>query len=385
LAIPRNVVEGKKANAAVLGCPPADKKFMQFLENDRKVLRLYAYWDDPTLYGSRTYVKVHFFLADNTIEVNEMHTRNSGRDNYPNFFKRGPLNKENRVSAYPGMLEPDADPYLPEDLVVGQSFKVWGRLFVIYDCDDFTREFYKDYLGIDQHTLRIDVSEPQVTHTKLAPPPHVGPGREEDSIINVEMIRPKQPKVDLGKMMKMTGEICRFEAKMNTGQPEDEIRKLVIMYYLQDEEIMVAEIVQRNSGCLGGRFAAKRRMKNPDTGVYFTLADLAVGKQVTINAHPLVIIRADERCLRYLEANPEIFPYSDTRLVARKLMPLRDEPQLQDPAGADPDLVKYLAPQAGIDLIDHEIITLIRSFGMDEQEGVPKIDWSKVVALMPNA
>jgi len=68
--------------------------------------------------------------------------------------------------------------------------------------------------------------------------------------------------------------------------------------------------------------------------------------------------------------------------VARKLEPLRDEPQLQDPAGADPDLIKYLAPQAGIDLIDHEIITLIRFFGMDETEGVAKISWETVKSAM---
>merc|ERR1719261_1419584 len=144
------------------------------------------------------------------------------------------------------------------------------------------------------------------------------------------MIQPKQPKQDLGRMMQLTGEILRFEAKMVTGQPEDECRRLIVMYFPADDEVMVTELVQRNSGFTGGRFAAKRKMKNPDTGDYFSLADLAVGKYVTINAHPLVIVRADERCLQYLEANPQIFPYSDPYLVARKLMPLRDEPQLQD-------------------------------------------------------
>lgn len=381
LAVPRSVVEGKQQNAANLGNPPQGRKLMQFLENDGKVLRFYAFWDDPTLYGMRTYFKCHYFLADNTFEVNEAHSRNAGRDNYPNFFKRAPLNKENCVNAYPNMLEPDPQPYLPEDLLVGSSFNVWGRKCVIYDCDDFTQSFYLDYMGVDQKANALDVSEPVVRHVKLPPPPHAGPGREEDSIINVNMIRPKQPKIDLGKMMRMTGEVCRFEAKMVTGQPEDEIRKLVIAYYLADDEIMVSEIQQRNSGFTGGKFAAKRRMKNPDTGVYFTLEDLAVGKYVTIKAHPLFITRADERCLQFLEANPDQFRYSDTNLIVKKLEPLRNEPQLQDPAGIDPDVVKYLAPQAGIDLIDHEIITLIRSFGMDE-EGVPKVSWQKVVAAM---
>jgi len=382
LAVSRNVVEAKKLNAFTLGCPPADRKLTQFLENDRKVLRFYAYWDDPTLYGCRVYAKCHYFLSDNTFEVNEAHSRNSGRDNYPNFFKRAQLLKENRVNAYPGMLEPDPQPYLPEDLLVGQSFSVWGRTFILYDVDDFTRDFYKEYLGIDQKENMLDVSEPAIKHTALPPPPHCGPGREEDSIVNVMMIRPVQPKQDLGKMMKLTGEVCRFEAKMVTGQPEDEIRRLIVAYYPADDEVMVTELQQRNSGFTGGKFCAKKKMKNPATGEYFTLTDLAVGKYVTVKSHPLVIIRADEHCLQYLEAHPEEFPYADPMLVARKLLPLRDEPQLQDPAGADPDLIKYLAPQAGVDLIDHEIITLIRFFGLDQQEGVPRISWQNVVAAM---
>jgi len=382
LAVSRNCVEAKQLNAFTLGIPPAGRKFQQFLENDRKVLRYYAFWDDVTLYGVRVYAKCHFFLSDNTFEVNEAHCRNSGRDNYPNFFKRAPLLKENRVNAYPGMLEPDPVPYTPEDLLVGSSFEVWGRKFVIYDCDDFTRDFYKDYLDIDQRENTLDVETPAIRHVKLPPPPHCGPGREEDSLINVLAIRPTAPKKDLGKMMQLTGEILRFEAKMVTGQPEDECRRLVIMYYPADDEVMVSEIQQRNSGFTGGRFAAKLRRKNPDTGEYFKLTDLAVGKYVTIKSHPLVIIRADEHCLQYCEANPDLFPYSDPVLVARKLEPLRDEPQLQEPGGVDPDLVKYLCMQAGIELIDHEIITLIRFFGLDEQVGVPKIAWEKVASVM---
>jgi len=382
LAVSRNVIEAKQQNAYALGIPPTDLKLVQFLENDRKVLRLYGYWDDPTLYGARTYAKIHFFLADNTVEVNEAHSRNSGRDNYPNFTKRGPLLKENRVSAYPGMLEPDPIPYLPEDFLVGQTIEVYGRTFVLYDCDDFTQMFFKEYLNIDQKANVLDVSVPPIRHVAMAPPPHCGPGREEDSIINVMMIQPKQPKQDLCRMMTLGGEQLRFEAKMCTGQPEDDIRRLIICYYPAEDDIMVTELQSRNSGFIGGRFSKKVKMKNPDTGVYFTLSDLAVGKYVTINAHPLVVVRADEHALQYLEANTEGFPYADPVIVARKLAPLRDEPQLMDPDGANPDLIKYLAPQAGIDLIDHEIITLIRFFGLDQTEGTPKISWERVVAAM---
>jgi hypothetical protein len=382
LALSRLVVESKQLNSHMLGIPPADRKLTQFLENDGKVLRFYAYWDDPTLYGARIYVICHYFLSDNTFEVNEAHARNSGRDNYPVFYKRGPLLKDNRINAYPGMLEPDPVPYLPEDFMVGQSFRVWGREFVLYACDDFTQSFYMQYMNVDQRANAIDVSEPPVKHRTLPPPPHCGPGREEDSLINCQMIQPKPPKKNIAKLMTLSGELLRFECKMVTGCPEDDVRRLVIVFYAADDEIGVFEIQKRNSGINGGKFCEKRRMKNPETGVYFKLADLAVGKTVLIKSHPLLIIRADEHALQYCEAHPDEFPYADPVLVARKLEPLRDNPEFADPSGIDPDIVKYKAPEAGVSLIDHEIITLIRFFGKDGEDAGPKIDWEKVVAAM---
>merc|ERR1719491_2468899 len=106
---------------------------------------------------------------------------------------------------------------------------------MIYDCDDFTRMFYKEYLQIDQKDNCLDVSEPPIKHTALPPPPHCGPGKEEDSLINCLMIQPKPPKQNLGRLMTLSGEVLRFECKMMTGQPEDECRKLIIAYYPADE------------------------------------------------------------------------------------------------------------------------------------------------------
>ena len=85
----------------------------------RKVLRFKAFWDDHTpclargifaaagrrfanatkricvessigslwksclRYGARIYFIIHYFLADNSVEINEAQCRNSGRDSYP--------------------------------------------------------------------------------------------------------------------------------------------------------------------------------------------------------------------------------------------------------------------------------------------------------------
>jgi hypothetical protein len=382
LAVSRNVIEAKQLNNCTTGNPPVSRALTQFLENDRKVLRFKAYWDDTSLYGTRIYVITHYFLADNSCEVNEAHTRNSGRWQTPVFFKRGKLNKENRVNAYPGMLEPDPVPYLPEDFLVGGEFHVWGRKFVIYDCDDFTRQFYKDYMGIDQAAAILNVEAPPIKHTALPPPPHNGVGREEDSLLNCLMIQPKPPKQDLVRLMTLSGEILRFECRMVNGQPEDEIRKMIIGFFPADDMVAIWELPGRNSGFTGGKFMEKSRKINPDTGKYFELTDLAVGKYITIKAHPLLVTRADEHTLQYTEAHPEIFPYADPMRCAARLAPLRDVPELSDEKGVDPDSLKEIAFSAGVDLIDHELITLLRFFGVDEMEGVPCISGPKVLAAI---
>jgi hypothetical protein len=382
LARSRSVVEAKHLCKYMLGAPPQGRTLTQFLENDRKVLRFKAYWDDHTLYGARIYAIVHFFLADNTVEVNEAHSRNSGRDKFPIFYRRGKLLKENRVNAYPGMLEADPLPYLPEDFRVGDVFHVWGRKFVIYDCDDFTRHFYKEYMGIDQADAIIDVSEPPIKHTALPPPPHIGCGREEDSLLNVLMVRPKPPKQDLVRLMTLSGEILRFECKMVNGQPEDEVRKLIIGWFPADNMVACWELAVRNSGFIGGRFCQKQRKKNPDTGKFFELTDFAVGKQVMINAHPLLITRADEHALQYTEAHCDEYPYADPVLCAQRLAPVASDPAFSDPEGIDPDQLKDLAIAGGVDIIDHEIITLLRFFGVDEIEGVARISGPKVLATI---
>jgi len=373
-------VDAKTMTKYIAGQPPATK-INQFLLNDRKVLRFKGYWDDHTLYGARIYVVIHFFLSDNTIEINEAHARNSGRDAYPMFLKRGLLFKNPQCQPILGMLEPDKIPYMPEDLRVGESIMVWGREVVLYECDDFTIQFYKDYMDYDQTQAKIDVSERPIRHVKLPPPPHNGIGTEEDSLINCEMIQPKPPKQDLVRLMTLSGEVLRFETRMLNGEPEDTMRRFVISYFPADHTVMVSETNQRNSGHMAGKFAKKERKKNPDTGKFFKMTDFYVGACVTFASQPMEIIRADEHCLQYLEANCHEYPKADAWRIANKLLPIADV--LRDPAGIQPDDLKDAALSNGIDLCDHEVITMLRRFPVSE--GDPVISGLEILKAMGKA
>lgn len=59
-----------------------------------QVLRFYAMWDDTdSIFGeNRTYI-IHYYLADDTVEVREVYKQNDGRDPFPILIKRQRLPK----------------------------------------------------------------------------------------------------------------------------------------------------------------------------------------------------------------------------------------------------------------------------------------------------
>jgi hypothetical protein len=59
-----------------------------------------------------------------------VHSRNSGRDNYPLLLKRGKI------------LKDESNPYHWKDLFVGGSVSIYSRSLFIIDADPSTRRFY---------------------------------------------------------------------------------------------------------------------------------------------------------------------------------------------------------------------------------------------------
>merc|ERR1719265_921882 len=123
----RDIKESKEYSELALGGSRRNVKLQQYLENDGKVLLFKCYWDDPTRYGSRMYYTLHYYLSDDTVEMLENLPRNSGRDPYPVFWRRAQLRRNPHVSPAPGMLEPEAQHYKPEDFLVGETVHVYGR------------------------------------------------------------------------------------------------------------------------------------------------------------------------------------------------------------------------------------------------------------------
>lgn len=107
----------------------------QFLDNDRNVLRFYTIWDELPFI-------VHYYLADDTCEIREVHHANDGRDNFAQLLKRRKLPYSFAVGQ-PGHAQ-IGDNYLTCDQIhPNKAIEAYGRRFVITGVDHFTKGYYE--------------------------------------------------------------------------------------------------------------------------------------------------------------------------------------------------------------------------------------------------
>ncbi|XP_053313439.1 EF-hand domain-containing family member C2 [Spea bombifrons] len=391
----------------------------QFLEHDREVLRFFCFWDDtPSPFGDCRDLILHYFLADDTVEIVEVIPANAGREMIPVFLHRGKLPKHGHTKVYkPGEITARTvlnvfgpmghggryildnlktgavhqDFYKDCDLVIGAAINVWGRTIILCDCDEFTKNYYRTKYGIETFTpVQYKAPPPPGVEKKI--PPYNGFGSEEDSLCSCMGLLPKPPQRDFKKFMEkdrygLESNVLRFVAKLVTNNPIDEDRKFIVSYFLCDDTISVFEPPQRNSGVLGGKFLERCRIKKPgqelfksELSEYFKADDLFVGARVTFNGHNLILVDADEYVFNYMEKNVNEFPMADINAIISKLRSIT-EPRSREIkeqfAARDPQNTNEMAYETFRNLLvdisnkqltEHEIMTLGRHYSVREMQ-----------------
>lgn len=105
----------------------------KWLKHDREVLRFKGYFQEPVHenpsenYRIRSCI-IYYHLDDDTIYITEPKVENAG-------IPQGVFLKRHKVPKGDGTL----DNYHWKDLNLATNLEVYGRVFRIYDCDDFTR------------------------------------------------------------------------------------------------------------------------------------------------------------------------------------------------------------------------------------------------------
>ncbi|XP_003404484.1 EF-hand domain-containing protein 1 isoform X1 [Loxodonta africana] len=294
---------------------PSDfDQLKQFLTFDKQVLRFYAIWDDTdSMFGEcRTYI-IHYYLVDDTVEIREVHERNDGRDPFPLLMNRQHMPKilvENAKNFPQCVLEISDQEvlewYTAKDFIVGKSLTILGRTFFIYDCDPFTRQYYKEKFGITDLPC-IDVSKKEPPPIKQELPPYNGYGQVEDSAQNCFTLIPKAPKKDVIKMLVNDNKVLRYLAALESPIPEDKDRRFIFSYFLATDMISIFEPPVRNSGIIGGKYLGRTRVVKPNSLVdnpdYYGPGDFFIGAVIDVFGHRFVILDVDEYVLKYMESN----------------------------------------------------------------------------------
>jgi EF-hand domain-containing protein 1 len=245
---------------------------------------------------------VHYYLADDTCEVREVHHPNDGRDSFALLLKRRKLPYSFGVGQ-PGQAQ-IGDNYLTCDQIhPGGMIEAFGRQFLITGVDQFTREFYIAKYGKVFNLGEIEyprAREPTVRQI----PPHNGFGDEVDSLGYVFRLLPEKPKRDFFKYVDNDKIVLRFTARFNTRVPEDIERRFILSFFLADDSISIFEPAMKNSGIIEGKFLERGRYKNVDKdNSFITPTDMPIGGDVKINGYSFHIESCDDFSAKWLEAH----------------------------------------------------------------------------------
>ena len=268
----------------------------KFLENDRRVLRFYCVWDDSnSVFGDLRHMVVHYYLSDDTIEIRESIPANSGRESNTLFLRRCKLPKRPlvaRLNVRAGKENP-ADYFTERDFMIGSVIHLYGRPFVICDCDEFTKSYYRENYGVeDFDPVRIDAyddeANPSIPFFDLAVP-HNG----ANAAAAGEPLIGNEPsaKKDFKKLMAYDGVTLRYLAVLKSTKQVDRDRKFVISFHLADDTISVFEPRARNSGIIGGKFLEQRRIKKPNSANNYDSKDFYIGNSIEISTFKMNCIK----------------------------------------------------------------------------------------------
>lgn len=149
------------------------KSQKQFLDNDLKVLRFYSRFDDLPFV-------IHYYLADDTVEIREIHHPNDGRDAFALLLRRQKLPDSFGVNQ-PGQVH-IGDNYLTwDEIEPSKPINAFGRLFRIQSVDAFTQQWFLEKQNKHFELGGIEAPKPREPKP-LVIPPHNGFGDETDSL-----------------------------------------------------------------------------------------------------------------------------------------------------------------------------------------------------------
>ncbi|XP_063695682.1 EF-hand domain-containing protein 1-like [Culicoides brevitarsis] len=274
--------------------------------------------------------KLYYYLEDDTVAIKELKENREGRYHFPMLLRRQKLPKcgENQPSEFPSIfMEKTAGQlesfYAPCDLKIGETVNVYGRKFLLLDCDIFTRKYYEFIMKPPMpQPERLTLISPKKHKPKSCLPPYLGLGTPQDSLASCYNLIPKSPRKDIINSLANQNKYLRYSCIMDSEF--DQQRRFILMYSLADDTIQIIELPSENSGIQGGRFLCPTKLikpdSNPDDPIYYSAADFYIGATIHVFSHRFTITNADLYVYNYMQSFPERFSLKNIESVRNNLI-----------------------------------------------------------------
>lgn len=216
---------------------------------DKQVLRFYGFFRESIveskLEDSRIRkLTVYFYVTDGTLSIYEDRETNSGIIQGP-FLKRGKVKR-------PENSYPQSNPqfssnnqfnmtiankpqfYEFQDFIVGNDIYIYGKWIKLYDCDEYTREFY-ELQGITQPLKQEPIADKfhETVKNKFVP-------KRDNSMKDYLEHKLGGGKVHSQKQfLEYDRKVLKFDSKYDGLD-------YIIHYFLADDTVEIREIHQNN-------------------------------------------------------------------------------------------------------------------------------------------
>lgn len=236
--------------------PPAWEAF------DKTCLRFEAYFQESVHesndenYRIRK-CKILFYPMDDTLQINESKTDNSG-------MPQGVLVARSKVpkagnplaTSIVAEVQHEDEYFTVHDFNVGDEVTIYGRTFKITNCDAFTNKFLTD-LGIQVGEPSEFPTNPYEAKLKAGRAKMECPGRPYETIDTLKQF------IDFDR------KVLRFYVMWDdTSSMFGDKRFMVLHYYLSNDTIELCEILPANSGRTGnGKFFTRGKLPKSSEGL----------------------------------------------------------------------------------------------------------------------
>jgi len=276
-----------------------------FINYGNMKLNFLCIWDNTEmLYGDMMEFSLAYSLGDDSLEIFQVPSYNSGRDEtFSRLLKKAKLPRSIGTHILSGDDPVESVYYKWTDLYIGMELPVYGRTLRIVDCDEATRAFYK----ANGYELGPSIKPPKIAPIEFTK-------RETPLVAGMTIgVESSEPKKRNGENRQIT-----FTAKLLSGGPDDVDRRFVITFYDIDDTLIILEPPIRNSGFVGGTFLARMKIKK-ENGDYISETDFYIGCDIRILKHRFFILDADVGTLKYMDANSHKFTRSNFYHIIKKL------------------------------------------------------------------